>query len=96
MNTALASIEDTAIGAKVTVNYSPYVSHMAKKHFHYDCKLKDNDDVIIIGSFDGAEHSRNTNNSTSISSFSSQMITSSMLNSGVIKAGSNTNIYSWQ
>ena len=52
--------------------------------------------MLSFDSFDSAEHSRNTKNSTSIISFNSQMLTLTMLNSGLIKAGSSSNSYTLQ
>ena len=81
MRTAYVGFDDCVMGAKIAGNYSSYLSHIATKHSTYNHRLSDEDDVIDIDSFDGAEHSRNHNNSTSGISFSSQIITPTMLNS---------------
>ena len=67
-----------------------------QNHVSFDRKICAGDDLIVIDSFDGAEHSKSNKNRTSLISFSSQMFTPSMINSGAITAGSSLNILTWQ
>ena len=96
MRTAYVGFSDRVLDTKIAGNYSSYLSLIYTRHSTYNRHLSDKDDVIAIESFDGAEHSRNHKNSTSVISFSSQMLTPTMLNSESITAGSSSNIYTWQ
>ena len=81
IRTACVGFGDRVMGARIAGTYSSYLSHMATKNSTYSRRLSDEDDVIVIDSFDSAEHSRNHKNSTSVISFSSQIITPTILNS---------------
>eukprot|EP00957_Ditylum_brightwellii_P111996 8540863-Ditylum_brightwellii.AAC.1 len=47
---------DDVMAARVHWDYSTYVGMIVEKHNKYGQRVKDRDDVIIIDSFDGAEH----------------------------------------
>eukprot|EP00957_Ditylum_brightwellii_P007489 566634-Ditylum_brightwellii.AAC.1 len=47
---------DDVMAARVYGDYITYVGIMVEKHNKYGQRMKDGDDIIIINSFDGAEH----------------------------------------
>ena len=83
-------------GGKVDGGYVGYVDRMALTHREYNRGIEDGADVIVIDSFDGAEHSKSNKKRTSLISFSSQLFTPQMINSGKVTCGSSLNILTWQ
>ena len=67
-------------GGKVDGGYADYVERMGRG-------IEDGADVIVIDSFDGAEHSKSNKKRTSLISFSSQLFTPQMINSGKVTCG---------
>ena len=68
---------------------------MLKKFDRKGQTVEDGDDLILINSFDGAEAIKSEKELKSVISFSSQMITPRLIQSGEIKAGSSFNILTW-
>ena len=87
---------DEITGGRIIGRYEHYLELLVQKHVNFDRKICAGDDLIVIDSFDGAEHSKSNKNRTSLISFSSQMFTPSLINSGTITAGSSLNILTWQ
>ena len=79
--------------AKLDGNYCDYVGMMVKKH--HDMKRGLNGSVIVIDSYDGAEHHSRRDKTNSIISFSSQMFSQSTVKKGNTPAQS-FNILTWQ
>ena len=69
---------------------------MAQKHLDCGRNIKPSNNIIVIDSFDGAEHSKSNKKRTSLISFSSQMLTPSMINLGQLTCGSRLNIFTWK
>ena len=83
-------------GGKVKGDYAGYVKRTALKHIEYNRTIDDGADVIVIDSFDEAEHSKSNKKRTSLISFSSQVFTPEIINVGKVTLGSNLNIFTWQ
>ena len=97
--TALMSTGDGGeiiTGGKIVGGYPCYVEMMASKHRKYNRNIPENADVIVIDSFDGAEHAKSNKKRTSLITFSSQLFTPEMINLGEITCGSSLNILTWQ
>ena len=102
----LVNNSKTVKACKIAGNYDDYIMMMAKK---LDNKnkivtnnatttnklIETNSDIIVIDSFDGAQHQRTSKDRTNIVSFSSQMITLESIKAGYSTATSR-NILTWQ
>ena len=84
---------DQVDAAKIAGGYDDYMIIMAKKHQQKNRKLFGN--VIVLDSYDGAEHKRTRKGKTGIVSFSSQMFSASTVEDGASPAKS-LNILTWQ
>ena len=86
-----AAISDI-LTARVKGSFSTYIEYMEdmfkKKHGKIDKNL------IIIDSYNGAEHKKTTKGKTSIISFNSQLISPSSIST--VSPASSTNIFTWQ
>ena len=79
--------------ARIGGTFADYLSMMEKTFTkNHDENL--DDELIIIDSYDGAEHKRTTKGKTGIISFNSQMISPSSISS--CSPASSTNILTWQ
>ena len=86
---------EKTIGAKLYGNLDNYVDLMRKKHEDKGVSIQDGEDVILLSSFDGAEAIRTNTKVSTVISYSSSMLTSSMITSKQVKAGSSFNICTW-
>ena len=84
------------IGSKLDGNFGNYVNLMRHKHETKGLEIKDGEDLIVISSFDGAEAFKSQKNVASVISFSSSLVTPSMIHKQQIKGGSSFNICTWQ
>ena len=62
-------------GGKIAGSYASYISMMVSKHCDKDRSILQGSDVIVIDSFDGAEHSKSNKKRTSLITFSLQLFT---------------------
>ena len=69
---------------------------MEKKHEKNGRRIQNDEQVMILDSFDGAEHLRSKKSISSVISFSSTMFCPSWINDKLITAGSSLNILTWQ
>ena len=69
IQTAGVGIGELVMDGEIVGDYAKYLSQMAVKHSQNKRVLNSRDDIIIIDSFDGTEHSRNMKDSTSIIHF---------------------------
>ena len=83
------------IGAKIVGTLKDFVALMKKKHEVKGVSIKDGEDIIILSSFDGAEAMKSDNNSISVISYSSSMLTPRMIQSKEVRAGASFNILTW-
>ena len=82
-------------GSKLEGGMEDWIEAMLKK---FDCKrytVEDGDDLILINSFDGAEAIKTEKELKSVISFSSQILTPRLIQSGTLQAGSSFNILTW-
>ena len=86
---------EKTIGAKLYGNLDNYVDLMRKQHEDKGVTIQDGEDVILLSSFDGAEAIRTNTKVSTVISYSSSMLTSSMITSKQVKAGSSFNICTW-
>ena len=77
-------------------NFGDYLELMKNKHTQQGRNINENEKMIVIDSFDGAEHLKSKKKITSIISFSSTMFTPNMLNKELVSKGSSLNILTWQ
>ena len=82
-------------GSKLEGSMGDWMETMLKKFDRKGQTVEDGDDLILINSFDGAEAIKTEKELKSVISFSSQMITPRLIQSGEIKAGSSFNILTW-
>ena len=97
-DTALRSTGDSGeilTGGKMVGSYLSYIATMALNHNDKGRSIPENSDVIVIDSFDGAEHSKSNKKRTSLITFSSQLFTPQMINLGKVTCGSSLNILTW-
>ena len=85
---------DDINAARIDGCYDDYVVMMVKKHKDGNIDLKGS--VIVVDSYDGAEHHKRRNTKSSIVSFSSQMFSTSTLKSGKTTPTHSFNILTWQ
>lgn len=86
---------DTVIGAKIEGTMEDYINLMRNKHISKGRKI-DGEDLILISSFDGAEIMQSNKQKRSVISFSSSLITASMINKRQVTSGQTSNILTWQ
>ena len=87
---------EDVMGAKLQGGYVDYIHMMVEKHSQYGCSINIGDDLIVIDSFDGAEHLKSKKKVMNVISFSSCLYTSDMIASRVVSAASSFNILTWQ
>ena len=90
-----ASTFKKVIGAKLDGDYLDYVNLMRNKHTTKGNCINDGEDILLINSFDGAEAFKSQKCVGSVVSFSSCLLTSNMLETGLVTAGSSFNILTW-
>ena len=83
-----SEIKSEVLGAKITGSYKDYCTLMIGKHKDMNPEVKGK--IIVLDSYDGANHKRDS----SVISFSSQM-TSSTIVKNTVGAGSSLNILTW-
>eukprot|EP00978_Attheya_sp_CCMP212_P027084 scaffold90288_cov52-Attheya_sp.AAC.5 len=83
--------------AKIVGTYGDYVSMMKKKHAENGHLMGDNEKLIVLDSYDGAEHSTTAGKRLNVVSYSSQaqVFSRGTVAAGVTTAGS-FNILTWQ
>ena len=84
---------ENILGGRIEGTYETYVSIMADKHF--SCGRKLEGELIVMDSYDGADHGHTVLKNNGIVSYSSQMFSLSTIQSGSSPAG-NFNILTWQ
>ena len=77
-------------------HFREYFVIMKNKHAERGRNIEDNEQTIVIDSFDGAEHLKLKKKVTSLISFSSTMFTPNMMNKNQVTVGSSLNILTWQ
>jgi len=82
-------------GAKLEGTMEDYLNMMRNKHTGKNRNV-DGEDLILILSFDGAEIKHSKKHKCSVISFSSSLITASMINTKQVTAGQTSNILTWQ
>jgi len=90
-----STVDKYIIGAKLDCDYAGMIDIMHQKHNAKGIKIVDGEDLIVLNSFDGAEAFKSQKNVGSVVSFSSSLLTSSMIQSKIIKGGSSFNICTW-
>ena len=78
---------------KIHGKYDDYLEMLKAKHSRLGREL--DGDIIVLDSYDGAEHRWTLKKKTSIISFSSQLFTPAIVNSG-LSAAESVNILTWQ
>ena len=86
-------VENEVIGARIAGGFKEHVVRMANKHIRKGRTLSG--DILVINSYDGAEHTNTKKGKTGIVSFSSQMCSTSTIKDGASTAKS-MNILTWQ
>ena len=82
------------MAARITGGFEKICNLMVEKHVTK--KRKINGEVLVIDSYDGAVHNRSKTGDSSIISFSSQLVSSSLLKHEGVSAGNSLNILTWQ
>ena len=77
------------MAARIEGGYSNFCSMMLQKHQEVGTKLEGN--VLVLDSYDGAEHKQTKNGCTSIISFSLQIVSTQ-----TAPSASSNNILTWQ
>eukprot|EP00957_Ditylum_brightwellii_P207546 15353466-Ditylum_brightwellii.AAC.1 len=49
-------VDENIIGERLAGDYGCYMRMMVENHSHYKCGIKDDEDIIVIYYFGGAEH----------------------------------------
>ena len=83
-------------GAKIDGSYSDYIKLMKTKHQRKGRKVEDNNQAIVLDSFDGAEHLKSKKEITSVISFSSVLFTPRWIIEKAVLAASSLNMLTWQ
>ena len=96
LQTAQVKDGDNIEGGKLKGDYGEYLQIMRNKHAERGTKIADNEQTIVIDSFDGAEHLKSKKKVTSLISFSSTMFTPNQMNKKQVTVGSSLNILTWQ
>ena len=83
-------------GAVIKGGYRNHIDLLVNHHKKKDRIISSEDSVVVIDSFDGAEHLRSKKKITSVISFSSSLATGSWINDKLVTAGSSLDILTWQ
>ena len=83
------------VGSKLDGTYLDYIYLMMEKHKLQEKVASDNEDIIVLNSFDGAEGFKSQKNVATVISFSSSVFSPSMINSKMVESGSSFNILTW-
>ena len=83
------------VGARIEGDYSWYVKYMVDKHTQ-DQRENSGNKMMIIDSYDGAEHVNTATRKIGIISFSSKFLSKTIIESSGSSAGSSLNIMTWQ
>ena len=86
-------VENEVIGTRIAGSFKEHVVRMANKHIRKGRALSG--DILVINSYDGAEHTNTKKGKTGIVSFSSQMCSTSTIKDGASTTKS-MNILTWQ
>ena len=87
--------EEVVHGAKLEGGMVDWIDGMVKKLEKKGNEIGDDDDVIVLSCFDGAEAIRSEKQVKGVISFSSLLLTPKLVNEGVLLAGSSFNILTW-
>ena len=92
--------KNTVTGARIKGGYSAAVKIMEKKNKERMNRCKQhppsNDSMIVIDSFDGAEHSKSHKSITNVISYSSILYSAHLINNKCVTSGSSRSILTWQ
>jgi hypothetical protein len=84
------------MGAKLVGSFLDYVNRMREKHTKArDCPITEDTKIVVLDSYDGAEHSTTSGKRVNVISFNSQLFCRETIQSGATTAGS-FNILTWQ
>jgi len=87
--------EEVVHGAKLEGGMVDWIDGMVKKLEKKGNEIGDDDDVIVLSCFDGAEAIRSEKQVKGVISFSSLLLTPKLVNEEVLLAGSSFNILTW-
>ena len=87
------SENEVSVGARIDGSYISYVGMLVEKHVQNEREISGN--VIVMDSFDGAEHSNSGNRRTTITSYSSQCFSLNTVEKGE-STSQRLNILTWQ
>ena len=90
----LFGIFSYVIGVRIVGGYAGYVKYMVDRHTQHQ-RVISGHKMMIIDSYDGAEHVNTSTQKIGIISFSSQLLSKSIIESGA-SAGSSLNILTWK
>ena len=85
---------DSFEGVKIAGMYHDYMKLMVKTHKEKGRTL-DRGKIMVLDSYDGAEHSRTEKTNTNVVSFSSKIVSSGTIKSG-LTTGKSMDILTWQ
>ena len=88
------SLDNQVVAEKIDADYDAYMQILVDKH-QLSNKNKLCGDIIMMDSFDGAEHSNNPRTCRNIVSYNSQLLSAGTINDGNSPAQS-FNILTWQ
>ena len=91
-----SSRSDIVKGCKIDGGYSTTINALQDKHKLKGRNIHSSDNIIVLDSFDGAEHLKSKQNITSVISFSSSLNSPSWIQDKVVTGGSSLNILTWQ
>ena len=95
LSTESGATNTTIIGAKLDGSYTDIINLMKSKHIAKGFSLRDGEDMIVINSFDGAEAFKTQKNVSSVVSFSSSLLTTSLIQEKHVTAGASFNVCTW-
>ena len=82
--------------AKITGNYSDYITILENKHRENGRTIEEGDEVIVLDSVDGAEHFSNKQVYGSVISYSASLTNPRWLNEKQVTSGASVNILTYQ
>ena len=95
MSTESGASDTILIGAKLDGSYIDIINLMKCKHIAKGLTVPDGEDMIVINSFDGAEAFKTQKNVSSVVSFSSSLLTTSLIQERHLTAGASFNVCTW-
>ena len=87
--------QNVAWGAKLEGSFKDSITMLFNQHKNNMKTICEEDQLIVLSSFDGAEAIKTHKKKSSVISFSSSMLTTKLIQSKEIKAGASSNILTW-